>query len=236
VIVRRLVDEVDERLDASSFIKHNLRKVFPDHWSFMLGELALYSFAMLLLTGIFLSLFFVASPAETIYQGPYAPMQGRGVSLAYESVLRLSFEVRCPIEHAFAVWTARTSRWWPTSHTVSGEPGLEVVFEAWPGGRVFERTAAGVEVDWGEITVWEPPRRLVYLWHMRADRSDATEVEITFVDQGDATTRVDIEHRGWERLGARGPNWRDANQSGWNGLLPYFMTACSGSLPRERAG
>ncbi len=94
MIVRRLVDEVDERLDASSFIKHNLRKVFPDHWSFMLGELALYSFAMLLLTGIFLSLFFVASPAETIYQGPYAPMQGREVSLAYESVLRLSFEVR----------------------------------------------------------------------------------------------------------------------------------------------
>ena len=67
VIVRRLVDGVDERLDATSFIKTNLRKVFPDHWSFMLGELALYSFAMLLLTGTFLSLFFVASPAETIY-------------------------------------------------------------------------------------------------------------------------------------------------------------------------
>ncbi len=94
MIVRRLVDGIDERLDATSFIKHNLRKVFPDHWSFMLGELALYSFAMLLLTGIFLSLFFVASPAETIYRGPYPPMQGREVSLAYESVLRLSFEVR----------------------------------------------------------------------------------------------------------------------------------------------
>ncbi len=94
MIVRRLVDGIDERLDATSFIKHNLRKVFPDHWSFMLGELALYSFVMLLLTGIFLSLFFVASPAETIYRGPYLPMQGREVSLAYESVLRLSFEVR----------------------------------------------------------------------------------------------------------------------------------------------
>ena len=94
MIVRRLVDGIDERLDATSFLKHNLRKVFPDHWSFMLGELALYSFGMLLLTGIFLSLFFVASPAETIYRGPYLPMRGREVSLAYESVLRLSFEVR----------------------------------------------------------------------------------------------------------------------------------------------
>jgi ubiquinol-cytochrome c reductase cytochrome b subunit len=88
VIVRRLVDGVDERLDGTSFIKRNLGKVFPDHWSFMLGELALYSFVMLLLTGTFLSLFFVASPAETVYRGPYEAMRGREVSLAYESVRR----------------------------------------------------------------------------------------------------------------------------------------------------
>ena len=94
MIVRRLVDGVDERLDGTSFIRRNLRKVFPDHWSFMLGELALYSFALLLLTGTFLSLFFVASPAETTYRGPYEPLQGQTVSLAYDSVLRLSFEVR----------------------------------------------------------------------------------------------------------------------------------------------
>ena len=54
----------------------------------------------------------------------------------------------------------------------------------------------GDEVDWGEITVWEPPRRLGYLWHIRTDRADATEVEIGFFDRGDSTTRVDIEHRG----------------------------------------
>lgn len=94
MIIRRVVDGLDERLDGSSFIKRNLRKVFPDHWSFMLGELALYSFVMLLLTGTFLSLFFVASPAQTVYAGPYAPLQGREVSLAYESVLRISLEVR----------------------------------------------------------------------------------------------------------------------------------------------
>lgn len=141
--------------------------------------------------------------------------------------LRLSFEVDCPLGHAFEVWTAKTSSWWPAAHTVTCERGLEVVFEAGPGGRIFERTAAGVEVDWGEITLWEPPSRLGYSWHIRTDRADATEVEIRFVDQGDATTRVEIEHRGWERLGARGPRWRDVNRGGWDGVLPHYRAACS---------
>jgi Activator of Hsp90 ATPase homolog 1-like protein len=141
--------------------------------------------------------------------------------------LRLSFEVGCPVEHAFSVWTRRTSAWWPVSHTVTAEPGLEVVFEGRSGGRIFERTPSGVEVDWGEIRVWEPPRRLTYLWHLRADRADATEVDISFTDLGNATTRVDIEHRGWDRLGAKGLARRDANRAGWGGLLPHYQAACA---------
>jgi hypothetical protein len=97
--------------------------------------------------------------------------------------LRLSFVVECPVDHAFAVWTEKTSHWWPVSHTVTEERGLEVVFEGRLGGRIFERTPAGVEVDWGQITVWEPPRRLGYLWHIRTDRTDATEVEISYEDE-----------------------------------------------------
>lgn len=143
--------------------------------------------------------------------------------------LRLSFEVVCPVEHAFETWTARTSSWWPATHTVTGERGLEVVFEAREGGRIFERTPSGEEVDWGRITHWEPPRRLAYLWHIRTDRADATEVEIKFTDLGDARTLVDIEHRGWERLGSRGPSWRDVNLGGWNGVLPHFRAACAGA-------
>jgi len=77
--------------------------------------------------------------------------------------------------------------------------------------------------------MWEPPRRLTYLWHLRADRVDATEVEIAFT--ADAETegqaRVDIEHRGWERLGARGPDRRERNHRGWQGALPAFEAACS---------
>ncbi|MGH2577082.1 MAG: cytochrome b N-terminal domain-containing protein, partial [Actinomycetota bacterium] len=94
MIVRRWVDGVDERLDGSSFISRNLRKVFPDHWAFMLGEIALYSFLLLVLTGTFLSFFYLASDQPVTYTGPYQPLQGQTVSSAYDSVMRLSFEVR----------------------------------------------------------------------------------------------------------------------------------------------
>lgn len=141
--------------------------------------------------------------------------------------LRYSFVVGCAAEHAFEVWTAMTSTWWPTVHTVTAEQGVEVVFESRPGGRVFERAPSGQEVEWGEITVWEPPRRLGYVWFIRTDRASATDVEIRFVDQGDGTTRVDIEHGGWERLGDRGPRWRQVNRAGWDGVLPEFKIACT---------
>jgi uncharacterized protein YndB with AHSA1/START domain len=136
--------------------------------------------------------------------------------------LRLSVQLDCPATHAFHVWTAKIALWWPADHTVSGEADLNVVLEPRVGGRIFERTAAGAEHDWGEVTVWEPPRRLGYLWHLRRDRADATEVDITFVDAG-GSTRVDIVHRGWDRLGALGPDWREANKGGWRTLLPHIV-------------
>ena len=94
MMVRRMVDALDERLDGTSFIQRNLRKVFPDHWSFMLGEVVLYSFVLLILTGTFLAFFYVASPNLVKYTGPYPALHGASVSQAYNSVLRLSFEVR----------------------------------------------------------------------------------------------------------------------------------------------
>jgi hypothetical protein len=138
--------------------------------------------------------------------------------------LRLQFTVDCPAEHAFHVWTERIGTWWPADHTVSGEDDLEVVLERRPGGRIYERTAAGVEHEWGEVIAWEPPVRFVYLWHLRRDRTDATEVEIRFHPDGTGT-RVEIEHRGWERLGAEGQSWRDRNMGGWTRLLPHFIAA-----------
>ena len=139
--------------------------------------------------------------------------------------LRLAFDVDRPADHAFAVWTRDIGRWWPVDHTASAEPGLEVVLEPRVGGRFFERTTDDREIDWGEVLVWEPPERFVYTWHLKRDRADATEVEIRFVPTSSATTRVEIEHRGWERLGTDGPAWRDRNRGGWDSLLPHYLAA-----------
>lgn len=147
--------------------------------------------------------------------------------------IRLSFEVDCPVDHAFTVWTARIAQWWPRDHTVSAEDDLRVVLEGRPGGRIFERRRSGIEHDWGEVTIWDPPHRLGYTWHLNRDRSDATEVEIRFLPHGDGATRVEIEHRGWERLGAEGEPRRDRNRGGWATLLPHFMSAAAS---REPAG
>jgi ubiquinol-cytochrome c reductase cytochrome b subunit len=93
-VLSRLARWVDERLGVAAFTRHALNKVFPDHWSFMLGEIALYSFVVLLVTGVFLTFFFDPSVAETTYRGSYAPLRGVHMSQAYRSVVRLSFEVR----------------------------------------------------------------------------------------------------------------------------------------------
>ncbi|WP_066362360.1 cytochrome bc1 complex cytochrome b subunit [Herbidospora mongoliensis] len=85
---------LDDRLGAGSFLKRNLRKVFPDHWSFLLGEIALYSFIILLLTGTFLTFWFKPSMGHVIYNGSYQPLVGVGMSEAYASTLHISFEVR----------------------------------------------------------------------------------------------------------------------------------------------
>jgi uncharacterized protein YndB with AHSA1/START domain len=139
--------------------------------------------------------------------------------------LRLEFEVRCPVEHAFRTWTENLDRWWPPDHTVSGEHGLSIVVEGRPGGRIFERTGSGAVHEWGEITTWDPPRRLGYRWHLRQDRADATQVDISFraVDDG---TLVEIVHTGWDRLGAKGPDRRTGNLAGWSGVLPHYIEAC----------
>jgi uncharacterized protein YndB with AHSA1/START domain len=138
--------------------------------------------------------------------------------------IALTFTVDCAPAHAFALWAERTALWWPPRQTVSGAPQL-VAFEPRPGGRIFEREAGGAEHEWGEVLAWEPPRLLRYLWHLRADRADATEVEIRFEPAGEGT-RVTIEHSGWERLGARAVDWRERNERGWAGLLPHYVAAC----------
>jgi hypothetical protein len=137
----------------------------------------------------------------------------------------VEFEVRASPKHAFEVWTSRPSLWWPRSHTVSQDPDLEVVFEPFPGGRIYERASDGNEQEWGEILVWEPPNRLHYLWHLFFDRSEATEITVTFTGIEDGS-RVRLVQTGFERLGAEvGFERRRRTSHAWHELTSRYREA-----------
>jgi ubiquinol-cytochrome c reductase cytochrome b subunit len=86
--------EIDDRIILAPWLRRTMNKVYPDHWSFLLGEIALYSFLILLLSGTYLTFFFDASMREVVYEGSYAPLRGVEMSAAYDSALSLSFDVR----------------------------------------------------------------------------------------------------------------------------------------------
>ena len=92
-MIARLARFLDDRTRGGQAAQTGMRKVFPEHWSFLLGEVALYAFVVLLVTGVFLALFFEASYDHVIYEGAYLPMQGREITSSYASVLDLTFEV-----------------------------------------------------------------------------------------------------------------------------------------------
>lgn len=94
MLSRRLARWIDDRVGGANFARTALNKVFPDQWSFMIGELALYCFVVLLLTGVYLTFFFEASPEQTTYQGSYEALRGVPMSQAYRSALELTFDVR----------------------------------------------------------------------------------------------------------------------------------------------
>jgi quinol-cytochrome oxidoreductase complex cytochrome b subunit len=85
---------IDDRFGPGKFLGKAMKKAFPDHWSFLLGEIALYSFLIILLTGVFLTLFFRPSMTEVVYHGSYVPLRGERMSEAYASTLNISFDVR----------------------------------------------------------------------------------------------------------------------------------------------
>src|SRR3989337_733949 len=92
--LRGALDEVDQRYRPAAGLRRQFNKVFPTHWSFMLGEVALYSFIVLLLSGTYLALFFDPSMEEVVYNGAFVNLQGIHMSRAFESTLEISFDVR----------------------------------------------------------------------------------------------------------------------------------------------
>jgi hypothetical protein len=145
---------------------------------------------------------------------------------AQGGALQVSLEVACTPEHAFSTWTGRIGSWWPRDHTVTGDARARVALEPWAGGRIVETGPDGVEHVWGVITVWDPPQRLRYRWHLGREPAEATDVDIRFTGSGQVTT-VRIEHTGWSDRSESPDPWRDRNRAGWATLLPHFVRAAA---------
>ena len=137
--------------------------------------------------------------------------------------VQVAIEVRRGIEEAFRVFTTEIAAWWPVAgHSVEPDRVEAVVLEGRLGGRLYERWHDGGEVDWGRVVAWEPPQRLVLSWKPNPERKAATEVEVRFVAVEPDHTRVELEHRGWERLGDLGPEARASYDGGWPGVLDSY--------------
>lgn len=151
--------------------------------------------------------------------------------------VRKSVTVRTSAEHAFTVFTDGFDTWWPRSHHVGESPLAAAVIEGKIGGRCYGRSVDGTECPWGRVTAWEPPRRFVFAWMLdgawkyNPDLSTASEVEVTFTPLGDGSTRVDLEHRHFDRHGDGAAQVRTGVDSpkGWGDLLRlYAATAAPG--------
>ena len=138
-----------------------------------------------------------------------------------ELTVRKSVVVDLPPAGAFELFTDGIHGWWPhASHSIHGDDA-EAVFESRPGGRVYERTADGREADWARVVAWEPPSRFVLEWTVGRD-SPPTEVEVRFAAEG-AQTRVDLEHRGWERYGDGADEAFADYDGGWDVVLGRYV-------------
>jgi uncharacterized protein YndB with AHSA1/START domain len=144
---------------------------------------------------------------------------------AADVVIRKSVVVAVSVETAFRVFTQQAGSWWPlATKSVGQEEAVDLVFEPRAGGRVYERLRSGEEHDWGEILAWESPQRLAFTWHPGRDAETGQEVEVRFMASGDGT-RLELEHRGWERLVASAEEVPEHYVSGWEEVLERFAEA-----------
>jgi hypothetical protein len=129
--------------------------------------------------------------------------------------IRLSTRVRRDLNAAFDLFTGDISAWWPLDRFTHG-PGRskEVFIEPFVGGRFFERFSDGEEFKVGDVLVWERPTAVVFTW-MAAEWIAPTEVSVRFIAEDTIVTRVEVEHRAWERLGDLGWESREQYANGW---------------------
>lgn len=143
--------------------------------------------------------------------------------------VRKSIRVNATQAHAFEVFTSGLGRWWPLERGIGKTPRKAVVMETRLGGRWYELAEDGTQTTVGKIIAWEPPRRFVMTWDINSqwqpDTTVSSEVEVSFIAEGANATRVELEHRKFEQLGAEpGEKMRKDVNGGWPGLLERFKS------------
>jgi uncharacterized protein YndB with AHSA1/START domain len=142
-------------------------------------------------------------------------------TLIIEAV-RKTVTVDCSVEEAFRVFTAGADTWWPTeSHSIYGERVREIHFEEREGGEVYEVSKTGEKGHWATVLSWDPPNGLVLGWNILEREPVGTELEIRFLPEGDAT-RVELEHRGFEKLAEGAAEKRADYDTGWDFVLVVY--------------
>ena len=141
--------------------------------------------------------------------------------------VRKTIHVKASAAHAFEVFTAGLDRWWPKDHGIGKTPRKAVVMETRLGGHWYELAEDGTQTNVGRIVAWEPPQRFVMTWDINSawkpDTTVSSEVEVRFIADGASTTRVELEHRKFERMGAEpGTKMRNAVDGGWPKILEFF--------------
>ena len=143
--------------------------------------------------------------------------------------VRKNIRVKASQAHAFQVFTSGLGRWWPRDKGIGKMPMKAAVLETKLGGRWYELAEDGTQTNVGKVIVWEPPRRFVMTWDINSqwkpDANVGCEVEVRFIAEGESATRIELEHRKFEEMGAEpGETMRKAVDGGWPGMLERFRT------------
>ena len=155
--------------------------------------------------------------------------------------IRRVISVEAPPEVAWRVFTEEMGTWWPLAvYKIGTANAVDAVIEPHVGGRWYERGDAGSTCDWGRVLAWEPHSRLVLTWDINADfqydPALKTEIEVRFITEGRAGTRVEFEHRRLDRFGDRRDEMRKIfDETGdWGKLLASFAQTAAASAKAKR--